>query len=74
MATRLANPKPKTRLTPTLPHEWINLLKAAIAQAETKNDPRLVGLRKGLETGQAERTLRRLGIVCSADLHREFPK
>lgn len=75
MVTRLTKPiQRQARITPTLPHEWLTLLKTAIAQAEQRGDPRLAGLRKGLEVGQAERVLRRLGIACPADLKREFPE
>jgi hypothetical protein len=75
MVTRLTKPvQRQARITPILPHEWLTLLKTAIAQAEQRGDPRLEGFRKGLEVGQAERVLRRLGIVCQADLRREFPE
>ncbi len=74
MVTRLAKPTQKTKITPILQHEWISLLKTALARAEQQGDPRVAGLRKGLELGQAERVLRRLGIACPADLQREFPE
>ncbi len=45
----------------------------AIDQAERANDRRLPGLRKALADGKAEKHLRMLGIICEADLFREFP-
>jgi hypothetical protein len=75
MATRLAKPLPQSKIKrPVLPHEWSQLLAVAITKAERQNDPRLAGLRKGLEKGQAERVLRRLGIACREDLQRVFPE
>ena len=72
MATRLAKPPPKPS-TPVGTMAWAQLLRDAIAQAEKAKDPRAIGMRKHLGTGQEERFLRRMGIIGSQDITREFP-
>lgn len=73
MATRLAKPQPKSG-TPVGMHAWAQLLQDAIKRAEKANDPRVAGLRKALGTGQEERVLRRMGVISTKDLEREFPE
>ena len=74
MTTRNATPKkPPTIQSPRTPHEWKNLAALALEQARAAGDPRVGGLQRALETGQAEKHLRLMGIVCSTDINREFP-
>ena len=54
-------------------NQWVQLLKRAIARAQTKGDQRLDALRQALQTGTAEKVLRRMSIICDADIDREFP-
>jgi hypothetical protein len=54
-------------------HGWIQLAQTAIARAEKTQDRRLTRLRDALSSGKAEGTLRQMGIICEADVIREFP-
>ena len=72
MATRLTKPIEKQK-TPLGVQAWAQLLRDAIAKAEKAKDPRAIGMRKYLGTGQEERFLRRMGIVGIRDIAREFP-
>ena len=53
--------------------EWTALMREALQLAAQTKDPRLTTLQAAVSSGQAEACLRRLGIVCPADLKREFP-
>jgi hypothetical protein len=59
--------------TPRGPVEWETLLRDALQRAESVGDRRAAGLRAALGTGRAERVLRKLGMVGSVDIDREFP-
>ncbi len=72
MATRLQETKKPGIRLPANPYEWKQLMHKALDKAVQNNDPRAAGLRKALESGQAERHLRLMGIVCQADIDREF--
>lgn len=61
------------RKLPAGPHEWAKLMTQTIQRAERLRDPRLPGLRRAMTEGKAEAALRRLGILSSVDLDREFP-
>jgi ABC-type microcin C transport system permease subunit YejE len=63
----------QTAKTPRDLYGWVKLAQLAIARAEKIKDRRLEGLRASLTNGKAERTLRQLGIICEADVDREFP-
>lgn len=54
------------------PMQWTQLLRKALTRAELIGDPRVVALQAAM-TGNAEQTLRRLSVICEADLDREFP-
>jgi len=58
---------------PTRQEDWKQLLHKAIAQAESIKDRRLNGLRHALINNQAEKYLRKLGIIHEGDIKREFP-
>lgn len=77
MPTRLLNqsnqPPAKRIQAPDRREDWKQLLVKAIQRAETSGDRRLEGLKRALVDGQAERHLRRLGIIHDVDLSREFP-
>jgi hypothetical protein len=55
------------------PAAWDKLLKSAIARAETKNHPRLQALKSVQGTGKTAEVLKKMGIICEADILREFP-
>jgi hypothetical protein len=70
----------KTRLlaqTPqreaTSPIDWERLAGRAILQAELAKDSRASAIRNALASGNAERMLKRLGIIGEIDIQREFP-
>ena len=76
MPTRILG-KPKTTPRRPLPQrreDWNKLLKAALQRAEANQDRRSEGIKRAMIDNKAEAHLRRLGIVCDADLTREFPK
>lgn len=54
------------------PSQWQQLLRKAIFAAERAKDPRLASLQQALKERTAERTLRRMSIICEADISREF--
>lgn len=74
MATRLHEQKKPTLRLPANQYEWTQLIARALETAERSRDPRAAGLRKALDSGQGERHLRLMGIVCQADIDREFPQ
>ena len=74
--SRTAKPKPRVdqkRAAATSPRDWTRLLVKAIAMAKKTKDRRLEGLLKAQETGTAAKYLKKLSIICEADLTREFP-
>jgi hypothetical protein len=73
MATKLEGQKKPTIRLPATSYEWRQLMHQALSRAETARDPRAGGLRKALDSGQFEKHLRLMGIVCPADIEREFP-
>lgn len=52
---------------------WDQLMRRTLAAAEARGDKRQEGLRKALREGKSEKLLRKLGIICEADIQREFP-
>ena len=71
MTIRHRNPTPSKN--PSDLYGWVKLAQLAIARAEKIKDRRLEGLRASLTNGKVEKTLRQLGIICEADVEREFP-
>lgn len=63
----------KASLAPVGQTQWGQLLRKTMRQAELTKDPRLPALQQALMAGTAEKTLRRLSIICDADIQREFP-
>jgi len=66
----------KARREPVGLVEWDRLLNAAIARAEKVNDRRSIALKAAQASGRpAEMAsiLKRYGIICEADIQREFP-
>ena len=59
--------------TPQRDTEWTQLMRQTIQRADKLGDRRTQGLRKALADGKAEAHLRRMGVICETDLHREFP-
>lgn len=55
------------------PSGWENLMSRVIERATRLEDRRLEGLKHASSTGSSESFLRRLGIICEADLDREMP-
>jgi len=77
MAIRLLNQqtKPKRQIqAPNRKEGWKQLLRQAIQQAEKAKDPRIEGLKQAFIKDDAERYLRKLGIIHEGDLNREFPQ
>jgi len=77
MPTRLlnqANPTLKRIQAPDRKADWMQLLVKTIQRAEGSGDRRLEGLKRALVDSQAERHLRRLGVIHDVDLDREFPR
>ncbi len=72
MTTRLLNASP-TSPTPKNSVEWHRLMMQVIARAQTTGARHLPGLRQAVASGQIETTLRRMGILSSTDIEREFP-
>jgi hypothetical protein len=71
--TRLVNnPKPQKRGVMSVVG-WEQLLRKAILRAEKAQDRRLEGLKKALQDRRSELLLRKMGVICEADLDREFP-
>lgn len=65
-------PRPRIQ-PPERRQEWQRLMQLVIHRAELLGDRRLSGLRRALADGEAELTLRRLGIIHQGDIQREFP-
>lgn len=75
MATRLMNATPKPKIQAPATHAgWQNLMVSAIARAVEVRSKLLPGLRDAQAKGQAERYLRRLGIIHQNDIDRLFPR
>ena len=72
MATRVFNLVP-SKSPIQMPTNWHTFMLKVIDKAERTTDRRLPGLRKALVEGQAEKHLRLMGIICEADISREFP-
>jgi hypothetical protein len=71
MKFRKSSPSQPSRLP--VGNQWILLLKKAIAMAQKTKDPRLGVLQQAMRTATAESVLRKMSIICEADLRREFP-
>lgn len=75
MTTRIRKPatgKADSRM-PKTPFEWENLMRQVMARARDQRDRRHEGLKGVIERGEAAKVLRRMGIICEADIQREFP-
>jgi len=48
-------------------------MRKALTRAQETGDPRVNSLQQALREGSVETTLRRMSIVCEADVLREFP-
>jgi len=59
--------------TPQTSTEWTRLMMAVIDRAEQTGSTYLQGLRHAQANGKAEAHLRRLGIIHTTDIEREFP-
>jgi len=69
---RLLNPAPKKRGVMTL-QEWVRLGQKALQAATAAGNERMAkAIQAGLQEGNPSRTLKRLGIICEADIQREF--
>jgi len=73
MKTRLLE-TPSQSLAPKNAIEWHRLMTEVLTSAQTIESRHLPGLRLAVSKGQTEQALRRLGIICQADIEREFPK
>ncbi len=69
---RQLNPAPPKR-TASAPSQWNQLLRKTLARAQATGDSRVGSLQQALREGTVEATLRRMSIVCDADILREFP-
>lgn len=69
--TRTAAPAPKS-LAPTDRQAWQNLMLAALKRAEQVGQ-NTNSMQVAYVRGQSEQALRKLGIICQADLDRLYP-
>lgn len=72
MRIRHLKPKPKRR-EPSTPQEWITLMRRVISRAKKLRDRRAAGLEEAVRQRKTHQTLKRMGIICEADILREFP-
>lgn len=70
--SRKLNPAPPKRGA-AAPSQWNQLMRKALARAQEIGDSRVGSLQQALREGTVEKTLRRMSIVCEADIAREFP-
>lgn len=68
---RKLNPAPQKK-SAVGQSQWNQLLRRAIARAQNSQDPRLPLLQQALRAGTAEAALRRMSVICDADIDREF--
>jgi hypothetical protein len=76
MSSRPLGPtqKPQRKIqAPDRKVDWHRLMQQVIRRAEQLGDRQLEGLRRALADGKAEQTLRRMGVIHSVDIDREFP-
>ena len=74
MAARMHKaPKPRIK-APATHNDWHKLMVAAIQQAEKVQDKRANSLRLALAQNKAEQQLRKMHIICPADILRVFPE
>lgn len=70
--TRLLNQAP-SKLGVLTPQQWVQLATKALAAAEKAKDTRRArAIQLSLQQGNPSKVLRRLGIICEADIQREF--
>ena len=67
-----ANQKKPSR-APNTPMAWLRLMQKVIARARQLRDRRVPGLERALKEQTMDKMLRRMGIICEADILREFP-
>jgi len=70
---RLNKPPKSSIKLPKTHDEWHSLMVKAMERASKTKDKRLNGMQAALTAGQTEAHLRKLGIICMADVLREFP-
>jgi len=70
--SRLQGGRPKSK-APKDMTEWAQLARAAIQAAQIAKDKREHSIRLAVQKGQVEMLLRKWGIICAADIIREFP-
>jgi hypothetical protein len=55
------------------PQQWDKLARRALQAAEIAKDTRRARtIQAAIKTGNPSRALKRLGIICEADIQREF--
>jgi hypothetical protein len=69
---RKLTPAPLKRAA-SAPSQWNQLMRKALTRAQEVGDSRVGSLQQALREGTVEKTLRRMSIVCDADIAREFP-
>lgn len=70
--TRLLNPTPPKKGSLN-PQQWLALARKALQAAEIAKDVRRARIiQAAIQNGDPSRTLKRLGIICDADIQREF--
>ena len=75
MAAVRYNKAPKSNIKMPRTHDdWHALMLQALSRAAKMGDRRLSGMQAALASGQTEAHLRKLGIICPADILREFPE
>lgn len=69
---RRAQPTLRKRKEPRTPGEWMGLMNLCIKRAEETKDRRLPGLMRAIGDNRVALTLKKMGIICRADIDREF--
>jgi len=69
--TRLLKPPPPKRGEMTA-QQWMALARKALLAAEAAKDTRRAKTIQAALKGDPSKVLRRLGIICDADIQREF--
>jgi hypothetical protein len=68
------NKRPKQVIKLPKSHDdWHRLMLGALDAAAKSQDRRQNAMRVALASGKTEQYLRKIGVICQADIQREFP-
>lgn len=72
--TSRINKRPKQLIKlPQTHDDWHKLMLATLDAAAKSQDKRQNAMRVALASGQTEQYLRKIGVICLADIKRKFP-